>query len=94
MLYDFTCSSIYAGDDRQAAGHGLNNGQTIGIFKRWTSVGVRSSVKFHHVLRRRQKSYPIKKSELADCCLEGPFVVFSDYEKLYGQISTFIQCLD
>jgi hypothetical protein len=94
MVYDFTCSGIYAGDDRQAAGHGLNNGQTIGILKRWTGVGIRSGVKFHHVLRRRQKTDPIKKAELTDCCLEGPRLVFSNYEKLYGQIPALIQRLD
>src|SRR5437763_12436467 len=94
MVYDFTCSSIYAGDNRQAAGHRLDNGQTIGILKRRTRVGVRSGVEFHHVFRRSQKSYPIKKSELTHCCLEGPRVVFSDYEKLYGQIPTLIQRLD
>src|SRR5476649_1171311 len=55
VLDDLTDTRLRAGDDRQPAGHGLENRQAISVFQRRANVGIRRGVELHDVLRRRQK---------------------------------------
>ena len=82
----FACTGIRAGDDREATGHGFQDGKPEGVPQGRADIEIGSCVERHYVEGRLCKAYPILQFKLINQRAIQARLIIADNKHAQGEV--------